>query len=138
MAERVYAFAGRQGYGPDNNVCADDVPAGRPAPWMIFRNMEALGVYPPSSVIKVGDTLPDIEEGRNAGVWSVGVTHTSSEVGCTQEEFAALDDAEREARVARAKEKLLSSGAHDIIDSAADLPVLLPVIEERSRNGETP
>src|SRR5205823_3265316 len=86
-AERVSAAARQQGFVPDFAICAEEVPSGRPAPWMIFRTMEALGVYPPALVVKVGDTVPDIAEGRNAGVWSVGVTRTGSEVGCTEEEF---------------------------------------------------
>ncbi len=63
-AERVYKAATIQGYTPDCCFCAEDVPVGRPAPWMVFRIMEALGVYPPSTVVKVGDTVPDIGEGR--------------------------------------------------------------------------
>ena len=70
-AERVYAAAAAQGYQPDCAVCAEDVPTGRPAPWMIFRIMEALAIYPPSAVLKIGDTVPDIEEGRAAGAWSI-------------------------------------------------------------------
>ncbi len=94
-AERVRAMAAAQGYLPDFSYCPEDVAGGRPAPWMIFRIMEATGVFPPAAVVKIGDTVPDIEEGRNAGVWSVGVSNTSSEVGCTEAEFAALADEER-------------------------------------------
>ena len=65
-ADVVLAATKCQGYEPDFAICADDVPAGRPAPWMIFRCMEALGVYPPAAVLKVGDTVVDIEDGRNA------------------------------------------------------------------------
>ena len=137
-AERVYAFAGEQGYKPDNNVCADDVLSGRPAPWMIFRNMERLGVYPPQSVIKVGDTLPDIEEGLNAGVWSVGVTHTSSDVGCTAEELASLNPAELDRRIHAAQQKLTSAGAHFVIDSVADLPELIERVNQSMHEGEKP
>lgn len=38
--------------------------------------------------IKVDDTLPGIEEGRNAGMWCVGISLAGNEVGLTQE---ALD-----------------------------------------------
>ncbi len=90
VADPVFHMAAEQGFGPDNTVCADEVPAGRPAPWMIFRNMEQLGIFPPSAVVKVGDTVPDIQAGRNAGVWTVGVTETGSEFGLTQEELGAF------------------------------------------------
>jgi phosphonoacetaldehyde hydrolase len=106
-AERVYRSAAAQGYRPDYCVCAGEVPAGRPAPWMIFRIMEALSVFPPAAVVKVGDTVPDIGEGLAAGAWSVGVVHSSSEVGCTAQEWAALPALEQQRRAASCRATLL-------------------------------
>jgi phosphonoacetaldehyde hydrolase len=137
-AERVYQSASNQGYQPDHCVCAEDVPEGRPAPWMVFRVMEALRVYPPAAVVKVGDTVPDIGEGLAAGVWSVGVTSTSSEVGCTQAELARLDDGQRCARLGAARGKLLAAGAHAVIDSLGELPGWLADLGERVRRGKRP
>ncbi len=55
-------------------VCAEDVAQGRPAPYLIFRAMEALGVVNVRRVMTVGDTALDLEAGWNAGVqWNVGV-----------------------------------------------------------------
>ena len=51
---------------PDVWVAADQVPQGRPWPWMIFKNMQELGVCPPSAVVKIGDTVADMEEAINA------------------------------------------------------------------------
>ena len=34
---------------------------------MLFECMRRLGVYPPSAVVKVGDTVVDIQEGKKAG-----------------------------------------------------------------------
>ena len=124
-AERVYDAARRQGFVPDCALCADDVSLGRPAPWMIFRIMETVGVYPPCTVVKVGDTVPDIEEGRNAGAWSVGVTRSSSAVGCTEEELAALSEPQRQAKLDDARRQFLDARAHAVIDALADLPSLV-------------
>src|SRR5262249_32606034 len=137
-AERAVAAARRRGYAPDVTLCPDDVPAGRPAPWMIFRLMAMMDVYPPAAVVKVGDTVPDVEEGRNAGVWTVGVTDTGSEVGCTAAEFAALPAAERAGRVAAARRTLLDAGAHAVIPSAAEVPALLDELAVRLARGERP
>jgi phosphonoacetaldehyde hydrolase len=131
-AQRVYDAARAQGYVPDVCLCAEDVPAGRPAPWMAFRIMEQLNVYPPAAVVKVGDTVPDIAEGLNAGAWSVGVVATGSEVGCTDHEYAALPAAVRDAKKAAARQKLRAAGAHHVIDSVADLPALLDTLAEAS------
>jgi phosphonoacetaldehyde hydrolase len=124
-AERVYREARAQGFEPDCCVCAEEVREGRPAPWMIFRIMETLRVYPPGAVVKVGDTVPDIEEGLNAGVWSVGVAQTGNEVGCTEEEFASLSSAHRLARLQQARQTLYAAGAHAVIDSVTGLTQLL-------------
>jgi phosphonoacetaldehyde hydrolase len=137
-AEVVYEAAREQGYAPDVNVCPSDVSAGRPAPWMIFRAMAAVGAYPPAAVHKVGDTVPDVEEGRNAGARSVGVARTGSAVGCTEAEWAALPRGEQEVRLGRAKEQLLAAGAHCVIDSVADVPAAVAEVEGRLRRGERP
>lgn len=134
-ADRVTAAAARQGYTPDCCVCADDVPAGRPAPWMLFRIMQTLGIYPPSTVVKVGDTVPDIEEGLAAGCWSVGVVRSSSEVGCTAAELEALPAEERRLRLSAARSKLLAAGAHAVIDSLAELPALIQGLTARLHVG---
>ena len=137
-AERVYRAAAVQGYKPDHCVCADDVPAGRPAPWMIFRIMETLGVFPPSAVVKVGDTVPDIGEGLSAGVWSVGVLRSSSEVGCTESEWAALALSEQIQRLAACREKLLAAGAHAVVETLAELPAVLEELDARLGRGDKP
>ena len=137
-AERVYRRAAAQGYRPDHCVCAEEVPAGRPAPWMIFRIMEALGVFPPSAVVKVGDTVPDIGEGLAAGAWSVGVARSSSEVGCTAAEWAALPRREQQLRRANCCRKLLAAGAHVVVDTLAELPAMLDEFDARLGRGEKP
>jgi phosphonatase-like hydrolase len=58
----------------DAVVCADDVSRGRPAPYLIFRAMEATGALDVRRVCAVGDTALDLHAGWNAGVgWNVGV-----------------------------------------------------------------
>ena len=55
-------------------VCGDDVPRGRPAPFMIFRAMERCGVEDVRRVAVVGDTRLDLEAAWNAGAgWRIGV-----------------------------------------------------------------
>lgn len=130
-AETLYEAARRQGFVPDCALCADDVAVGRPAPWMMFRIMETVGIYPPCTVVKVGDTVPDIEEGRNAGAWSIGVTRSSSAVGCTEEELAALPAPARQAKLDDARRQFLDAGAHTVIDSLADLPNLVDQLSVR-------
>jgi len=137
-AEACYAAGRRQGYEPDFVICADEVPAGRPAPWMIFRCMEALGTYPPAAVVKVGDTGVDIEDGLNAGAWSVGVVDSSNEMGLTEAAFAALPEGEREERRSAVWQRFLAAGAHAALDTLAGLPDLIDQLNRRLAVGEKP
>lgn len=62
----------------DASITSDEVPQGRPAPFMIHRLMERLGVSDVRRVIKVGDTPSDLHEGTRAGCGRVvGVTNGS-------------------------------------------------------------
>jgi phosphonoacetaldehyde hydrolase len=137
-ADAILAAGKRQGYEPDFHGCADDVPAGRPAPWMIFRCMEALGVYPPAAVVKVGDTVLDIEDGLNAGCWSVGVIDSSNEMGLSADEFAALAETEKEERREAVGKCLLGAGEHAVINELAELPALVAEFAARLSKGERP
>lgn len=137
-AQLCAAAALEQGYRPDANLCGADVPAGRPAPWMMFRHMEAANVYPPTAVIKIGDTVPDIAEGRNAGAWSVGVTDTASDIALTADEWQALPQAEQARRRQGVAGTLLAAGAHEVIGSVADVPGLVERIASRLTRGERP
>jgi phosphonatase-like hydrolase len=59
----------------DGLVTASDVKENRPRPDMIIRAMHQLGIADANDVIKVGDSIIDIEEGRNAGCrFSIGIT----------------------------------------------------------------
>jgi phosphoglycolate phosphatase len=57
----------------DSWMCSEQVGASRPDPAMILHSMKKYGVSDPSTVIKVDDTVKGIEEGLNAGVYTIGV-----------------------------------------------------------------
>jgi len=48
-------------------LTADDVEKSRPHPDMIFKAMEYFGIEDAIEVAKIGDSIADIEEGKNAG-----------------------------------------------------------------------
>ncbi|WP_128547372.1 HAD family hydrolase [Larkinella soli] len=66
------------------SVASDEVAQGRPAPDLIFRVMETLGISDPQAVVNLGDTPSDLESGRRAGVrLSLGITngtHTADQL----------------------------------------------------------
>ena len=138
MTDLVLAAAAPQGFVPDWSCCAAEVPAGRPAPWMVFACMQQANVYPPAAVVKVGDTVADVAEGLNAGVWSIGVARTGNMLGLSATEAAALPVPELEHRLQAARAALAGAGAHAVIDGVADLMPMLLEIEARVGRGERP
>ncbi len=137
-AETVLDKVAESGFCPHASVCATDVPAGRPAPWMIYRCMETLDVFPPQYVVNIGDTAVDVASGRNAGVWSIGVAASGNELGMSDAEIRRLEGPLLLQRLKHARQALMSSGAHYVVDTVADLPDLIPKIEQRLAAGERP
>ena len=127
-----------QGLILDCVVCASDVREGRPGPAMALEAARRLGVAPAHAVVKIGDTVADIGEGRSAGMWSVGVAATGNEVGLDEEALNALSADERKRRIDIARERLLDAGAHAVIDSIAEAPGLIEALEARLAAGELP
>lgn len=138
MMALLMAEAGKRGYVPDSTVCATDVPAGRPHPYMCLQNAINLQIYPLEAIVKVGDTLPDIEEGLNAGMWTIGLAKTGNEVGLTEAQIAALDPDVLQARLSRAYRRMHQAGAHYVVDAISDVVPLLDDINARLAAGERP
>src|SRR5712692_6379502 len=130
--------AARQGYEPDSTVCASDVPAGRPYPYMCLQNVINLQVSPVEACVKADDTVPGIEEGLNAGMWTIGLAMSGNEIGLPLAEVQALAPDERERRRQRAYARMHQCGAHYVVDSIADLMPCLDAIEERLARGDRP
>ena len=65
----------KKGIEYDSLITSSDVEKNRPDPEMIDLAMDIYGVIDPKKVIKVGDSIIDIEEGQNAGCGlNVGIT----------------------------------------------------------------
>ena len=138
IMDRLAPLAAENGYVSDAIVCADEVPAGRPQPWMMFQNAQQLGVYPMASIVKIGDTVPDIEEGLNAGAWTIGVIKTGNEIGLTQSEVALVRASVLREQLAKGYARLLQAGAHYVADSLADIGSILDDIQTCLARGEQP
>ena len=131
MMDIVIPAAEEQGYRVDNCVTSDGLPAGRPYPYMIYKNMCDLAVPSRLSVLKYGDTISDIREGVNAGVWTVGVILGSNELGLTEEEVKALSAEDLKRRMMEVRYRMYAAGAHYVVDSIEELPALIKAINER-------
>ena len=125
MMNVVLPAAQAKGYRVDYCATPNLLPAGRPAPYMIFENLIKLGVDSLDAVVKVGDTIADIKEGVNAKVCSVGVVLGSNEMALTEAETKAMPAAELEARIADVKERMFAAGASYVFLSMEELPALI-------------
>ena len=125
MMNVVLPAAQAKGYRVDYCATPNLLPAGRPAPYMIFENLIKLGVDSLDAVVKVGDTIADIKEGGNAKVCSVGVVLGSNEMALTEAETKAMPAAELEARIADVKERMFAAGASYVILPMEELPALI-------------
>ncbi len=138
MLDLLLAAAAGEGYTPDCALSPDDTVAGRPWPWMCYLNAIHLRTYPMHTMIKIGDTVSDIAEGLNAGMWTIGLARTGNLIGLTAEALAGLPAAAQANRLDAARRRLREAGAHYVADAVADSIALVEAIDERLARGERP
>lgn len=126
MMNVVTKAAQEKGYSPDCWVSPNSVSnMGRPYPYMIFKNMELLGLSDVHNIIKVGDTISDIQEGIHAGVISVGILEGSSLMGLTKDEYTSLDEHQRQALLKKCTAEYKNAGADYVLLNLSELPALI-------------
>jgi phosphonoacetaldehyde hydrolase len=133
MMDVLAPEAARRGFAPDVVVTADEVRRARPWPDMCLRNALELGVSSVAACVKVDDTTAGIEEGRRAGMWTVGVVMTGNEVGRTEVDLAALPPDQRAILRAEGHAHLRAAGADVVIDGIGELPRVIEALEGRTR-----
>lgn len=131
IMEKVIPEAEKYGYKPDCVVTPDITGIGRPTPFMLFECMRQMNVYPSKKVVKVGDTIADIREGKNAGAWSIGILTGSNLLGLTEQEYFSMSDDELAKLKAETAQKYLDAGADMVIDSIRELPAAIETINKR-------
>ena len=136
MLDIVAPKAKTFGYCPDFRITSTEVPAGRPYPYMIYQNMITLAIPNRNSIIKIGDTTVDMKEGRNAGVWTVGILKGGSELGLSQKEVETMDHAQLKKLMDATAKRLYSAGADYVIEQVGDLPHIIDVINARMNSEE--
>ncbi len=126
MMEIVVPKAKENGYEPDCWFSPNSVGnMGRPYPYMVFKNMEKLGIKDVKNVVKVGDTVADIKEGLAAGVISVGIIEGSSIMALDENEYMSLSETEKKEACDRVRKVYEEAGADYIINNMSELPELI-------------
>ncbi|MGL4969406.1 MAG: phosphonoacetaldehyde hydrolase, partial [Fusobacteriaceae bacterium] len=132
MLDIVAENAEELGYQPDFRVTATEVPSGRPYPYMIYKNMIELQLADRKSVIKVGDTISDIKEGKGAGVWAVGILKGGSELGFSREEVEKMEPTLLRYYMDKTARRFFDAGADYVVDEIGDLEKIIDIIENQS------
>jgi len=138
MLDVLLTLAAAEGYVPDCALCPEDTIAGRPFPWMCYLAATKMGTYPMHTMIKIGDTASDMQEGINAGMWTIGIARTGNMLGLSADELAPLRPAAQKVLVNSARAKLCDAGAHYVADAVADCLPVVEAIEQRLEKGERP
>ncbi|XP_002157653.1 phosphonoacetaldehyde hydrolase [Hydra vulgaris] len=138
MVDVLKEYASKAGYNPDAIVAADEVPQARPFPYMVWMNCIRMDVSPIQAVVKVDDTADGVREGVLAGCWSVGLARTGNYVALNQKEINELSKEDYERLLKKSYEILSNAGAHYVIDTINDLPVVIDDINRRLASGEQP
>jgi len=128
MMQAIVPLAEKNKIFLDAVVDSSDCEEGRPFPYMIQKNMEIFQLHDPTEIVKVGDTIADVREGLNAGVWTIGITSSGNEVGLSLEEYGKLSVEEKEHINNKAKRNLLDAGAHFVITEMSELTSILDEI----------
>jgi phosphonoacetaldehyde hydrolase len=138
MMSGILPRAAAQGYAPRVVVCAGETPSGRPAPLMTWKALVELDAWPAQACVKVDDATVGIEEGRQAGCWTIGLAASGNGVGLSLAEYDALGGTDRRERVAASAAKLAAAGADYVIETVADIRPVLHAIGSRIAAGARP
>ncbi len=132
MLNQILPLAAQQGYTPTYNITSEQTNhVGRPKPDMVALAMQKMHISDPSHVIKVGDTVNDILEGKNAGTISIGVVDGGNLIGLPKQAFDQLNIEQRDRYRAKATAILKEAGADEIINNIADLIPLIESIDDQ-------
>jgi len=111
----------------DNYVSSECVSISRPYPYMIHKNMKDLQIDNPKSVIKIDDTNVGIQEGLNAGCYTIGVSRWSINMDMfdspDEDDFNMLQE-----KIKQCRYKL--QDADYIIDTIDEIPRIIYNIDK--------
>ena len=134
IMEKLIPIVKKQGFKPDTIISSSDVKKSRPYPNMIFKNMMELGTSKVKSCVKVDDTPLGIEEGLNAGCWTIGLSASRNGVGRTFDEWNKYSISDKNKIIKRSTEQLKKSGAHYVVDSINEIIPCIDDIEKKLRS----
>jgi len=141
IADLLFYKIKKAGGKADAFISLSDIPnidEARPYPWMCYRALLELKEYPLCSFVKVGDTFYDIQEGINAGMWTVGVAKTGNLLGMTEKTLKEKGQKKIEKRVNKIYHIMKTAGANYVVDSVHDIVWVIDEINNYLKKGSSP
>jgi phosphonoacetaldehyde hydrolase len=138
MMAGILPRAAEQGYAPAVVVCAGETRLGRPSPLPMWQVLSDLEAWPPWRCVKIDDAAVGVEEGRDAGAWTIGIAVSGNGVGLGPQAWDAMPEADRAAMSQAAATALTEAGADYVIPTVADARAVLTDIARRIASGERP
>lgn len=138
VMKHLIPTAAKYGFMPECTINSSDVKAGRPLPWMCYLNASRMNIFPMQSMVKIGDTIADLEEGLNAGMWTICLTLSGNEIGMSQNEIESSDAAEIKQKVNAAKIRFMNAGAHFTAEGIWDCIPIIDLINDKLKYGNRP
>ena len=139
IMEKITPVAAEQGFAPEAMACTGDAPDGRPTPFLYYKVLLDLGIWPTSTTVKVDDTEIGIAEGLNAGAWTVGVALTGNLTGLSLADLGSAGPTTSATGIAGWRPgSCWPPAPHYVIDGVGDLLPVLDAIEGRLVRGERP
>ena len=151
MVDVLLENAYEQGYRPDVSVAADGkvvsfmdshkpriykvpIARARPASYMVETNKMVMDVTDNKSIVKIDDTVAGIEEGLNAGCWTIGVARYSNYMDInSEEEERKLSEDDINKKLEQSRKKLAM--ADFVVNDLRDVPYVLDKINNYQMNG---
>lgn len=131
VAEKMAACAALDGYSPNCLVCATDVTHSRPAPDMCLEILRRFDIPSARCAVKIGDTAADIQEGSNAGMWTIGISLTGSLTGLSYDELSQMNPQRLKTLRLSAEAKLYEAGADFVVADLSNCLNILGYIEQQ-------
>ena len=111
----------------------------RPNPHMLYKSLDDMNIAPINAVVKVDDSIEGINEGLNAGCWTVGMAKYSTYMNMNSvEEEETLDEHTMDLKLMKSRDVLSKAGAHYIIDRIEELPEIVADINAQLAKGNKP
>ena len=137
ISDKIIDDVKKQGLVLDAFVAGDEVYNGsRPNPFMLYKCLELLNIPDIRSVVKIDDTVSGIQEGLNAGCWTVGVTKWSNYMNMninSEDNFGKIFE-----KTDKCKEKFVNSGAHYVIHDIGEINKVIKEINNNLKLGIKP